>query len=274
MAGYFALVSKVATSASSASPSKQRMVLEHLPMLHLGTTVAVVLLFTIFQKFYRSNKQAVNLLANSCILGGTSSVWRAVLWMRQVSGASPSSSLLQALQSFSNENFFLAISWIVVAGFPSGQVGDFVYVAGMLAVYLSCNRSICASPMWPSNAVTLWPGPLAAAQWTSSWMLAAAAPFYDIPSTQAVTSCEAALGVWEVVGSWMGCLAGCLAEISRRQAFLRTPAAQDCLRRHSASPAMQRPFGRLSLAAKFAQLLSVLTLAHCVLWAVVLDHLL
>jgi uncharacterized protein (DUF2062 family) len=270
LAGYCILMSKVA----SASLSMQRVVLEHLPwalVLQLGPTLACLLLMTFSHNFYGSNRLAVNLLANSCVVVGISSVRHVVLWMRQVSGTNPSSSLLQAFQSFSNENLILTTSWLAVAGFPSGLVGDFVFMAGMLAMYFSSNKSICASPTWHSNAVTLWPGPLAAAQGISSWMLSTAAPFYHKPGTQAITSCEEALGVWEVMGSWIGCLVGCLAEISRRQAFLKTPAAQDCLRRHSASPAMRWPFGCFSLAAKFAQLLSLLTLAHCVMWAVALD---
>jgi hypothetical protein len=271
IAGYCVLVRKVA----GIDTSEQSVVLEYLPwalLFQLAPTVACLLLMIVYRGFYSSNKQAVHLVANSCVVFGMPSARQLVLWMRQSSGSNPSSSLLQAMQTFSDENLFLTSAWFSVAGFPAGQLGDFAYMAGMVVSYLSKNNHVCASTIWHSDAVTLWPGPLAAAQWVSTWMLEAAAPFYT-PHTKAVTSCTAALGVWQLVGSWLGCMAGCLAEISRRRAFLRTPAARDCLGRSFASSALRWPLGSFCLAAKFAQLVLLFTLAHCILWAVALDFL-
>jgi hypothetical protein len=113
-------------------------------------------------------------------------------------------------------------------------------------------------------------GPIKAAQWVSNRILEVATPFYQ-PKTATIRSCPAAFGLWQVVGSWLACMTVYAADLARRRAFLRTKKAASLLGPQYAAAALRWPFGRTSVVVDCLLLLLLVSLAHCVIWAITLD---
>eukprot|EP00884_Botryococcus_braunii_P003866 jgi/Botrbrau1/13480/Bobra.0082s0076.1 len=266
--GYCVLFAKIA-----AASADHRALLPHMlpPLLfQFAPTVATLALLAFFPGFYTTHKQAVHLVDQCCVLLGFHSTRQIVLWMHMVKGSNPSGAFIQSVQSFSDENLYLSIVWYAVPAFPLGQAGDIFIVLALLLANLRGNHVICASPLWHPDAVSLSAGLATAVQQMSAWLLEAAGPLYSLQADTTL-SCAANIGFWQIVGSWVGCLAVCIAEVLRRRAFLRTPAAQARLGRQFAAAGLRWPFGSVQLASKCMHRVFLLTVGHCIVWAVVLD---
>eukprot|EP00884_Botryococcus_braunii_P003868 jgi/Botrbrau1/13482/Bobra.0082s0078.1 len=265
--GYFVLFAKIA-----AASGEQRALLPDmlLPVLfQFLPTVAVLALGAFFPSFYAAHKQALHLATHCCILVVFHSTRQLVLWMRMVKGSSLDGSFTKAAQFFSDENLYLSVVWYSVPAFPFGLCGEFAVVLAWLLVNLTGNTGICTSPLWTPDAVTLSSGPVTAVRRVSPWVLEVPAPLYALQA-QPELSCESNLAFWQILGSWLACLAVCVAEVLRRREFLRTPAAQARLGRQFAAAALRWPFGSSQLGSNCICGLFLLTVGHCLVWAVVL----
>eukprot|EP00884_Botryococcus_braunii_P003863 jgi/Botrbrau1/13478/Bobra.0082s0075.2 len=266
--GYCVLLAKI-----MGSTAEQRALLPPLlrPLVfQFAPTVFTLALLTIFRGFYKAHQQAMHLGVQCCIFFAWHSSRQLVLWNLVVKGSNPGRSFMEAAQSFLDENIFSSAAWYAVPAFPTGQAGDLAITLAWLLANLVGNSAICASPLWPSNAVTLSSGPVEAVRRVSTWLRWGTTPVQILEPTP-VLSCPENLVFWQVLGSWLACLAVCVGEVLRRRAFLRTPAAQARLGRQFAAAALQWPFGGVQLVVKCVCGLFLLTLGHCLVWAVAFD---
>eukprot|EP00884_Botryococcus_braunii_P003862 jgi/Botrbrau1/13477/Bobra.0082s0074.1 len=247
-------------------PMLRPMVFQFVP------TATSLALLAFFPGFYTTHKGAVHLLVQTAIFCAWHSSRQLVLWNLTIKGSTPGGSFTKTAQSFLDENLYFSAAWYAVPAFPVGQAGDLVITLAWLLANLVGNPAICASPLWPSNPVTLFPGPVGAVRRASTWLLAVATPLYR-GRPDPVLTCPAMQAFWQVLGSWLTCLAVCIGEVLWRRAFLRTPAAKTRVGPHFAAAALQWPFGSFPLAWKCMSGLFLLTVGHCVVWAVALDML-
>lgn len=241
------------------------------PFLGQLLPVLVVLaLLTCFPTQYAAHQQAVHLARNACMVLAYHSVRHGPLWLRLVDAATGPARYPRGNPSFSSENMFLSTMWYAAAGFPTGQLFDLLFVVLLLGVNVAGNASTCASPLWPAESVTMSAGPLGVARSLAGALLEAAEPFYNARNRSLMT-CPAVLTLWQVVGSWLALLVSGLTEISRRRAFLRTQEAHAWLGPRLVPLAMQWPLGSYKKVMQLLAALFLLTVAHVVALAVLLD---
>lgn len=241
------------------------------PFLGQLLPALVVLAFlTCFPAQYAKHHKAVHLARNACMVLAYHGVRHGPLWLRFVDAATRPARSPRGNSSFSSENMLFSTMWYAVAGFPAGQLLDLVFVALLLGVNVAGNAATCASTLWPADSVSMSAGPMAVAQSLGAALLTAAEPFYHARNRSIVT-CQAVLTLWQVVGSWLALLVSGMMEISRRRAFLRTPEAHAWLGPRWVPTAMQWPFGSYKKVMELVAGLVLLTLAHVVVVAVLLD---
>lgn len=128
-------------------------------------------------------------------------------------------------QTSATENAFLCIICLHLFKFSAGQAPDILFSTPGLVLSLASNKSLCESPLWGPERVTLSAPLVSVPQKGSAFLLALLVPDSIaglwLPKTDRL-SCPAVLGFWQVVGWCLACLLIVGREIVSRRAYLKT----------------------------------------------------
>jgi hypothetical protein len=236
----------------------------------MGTLLGII----IFKPaFYLKHWRAIKVGLFCCIIASYRIGLITVLWMKSEAGKVHVHSWLQQLHAFAVENMYASSMWILVLSFPIGQVPDLLFCSIALVVAMANNRSICMSPHWGQNLLTLSPGYLAAAQGVSLFVSDMGGPFLLGHAAPPIVSCPAVLGIWQLLGWLAACLLVFVADILRRRAFLRTREAQAYLGPEYGANALKWPFMRSGQLQRCLKGLLVLFYTCSLIWCTALPML-
>lgn len=205
-----------------------------------AATVAAVLLLC--PTFFAQHRVSLGVVT-ACILAMAFRDCRAVLlWMEAINAAPGPKTWSQTLHAFFVENSFLVIGPIKMMGANLGQDLTFVIFTLALLLDLSCNRYICGLPFVGSKLVTMSPQLLKFTPPIIGWLRGVDEPHVGAMVVSRDITCHVALGFWQIAGWWILCHVAVAADILRRRAFLRTPAAQEYLGPEHHVAALRWPF--------------------------------
>eukprot|EP00884_Botryococcus_braunii_P013292 jgi/Botrbrau1/21964/Bobra.0249s0087.1 len=244
------------------------------PIAFLHPLQAGILILIILFKpaFYNQHRQALH-AGVICVFMTTFRMARAVvLWMR-LANAKGVQSWMQQLQSFTVENFYFTIMWVLQVAYPVAQVPAIVLATVYMLSEMASNTHLCSLPQWRDNIsviATVSPRVLAWTRTASSWISGLGHPDLAAKAMSMELSCPAALGFWQVVGWWLACHAAFAAEVFRRRAFLRTHAALAHLGPAHLEAAMKWPFGRSSMLLRMIITSLALSCYASVFWSIIL----
>eukprot|EP00884_Botryococcus_braunii_P006304 jgi/Botrbrau1/15675/Bobra.4_1s0055.3 len=265
--GWLLFVIKVskATEQSGFSPSPALYGVGLLHVLVLTAHLCAILLKPVF---YAKHQRTIKSLLMACLMFSCSYAWETLFWIKFVSAkrGAPRLSWLQGLQLFASENPLVSTMWILALGFTSGQVPDLAIITGSLMLYFISTRSFCESPLWGQSLVSMSPAYLAAAHMASLGVASVGGPYVSGYTPGHVMSCPAVLGFWALVGWWVACLAGLVAEVLRRRAFLQTHEALSFLGPAYAAAALQWPFASSEKIMRCIMIFCLLSYSASLIW--------
>lgn len=253
---------------------------EHLPAAWpIGFLVPVMMgifLSIIFIKpeFYAKHRRALHTGMLCGIVLTLSVAQRVLLWMRLFNNnRTGMTSWVQLLQSFTTENLYFTLMWIVVVAFPAGQAPCIAIVTAGLLSDMARNTTVCNLPMLGDSTITMSPRLLAWTHTASFWVSLFGPPYplVKVADKAASLPCSAVLAFWQVVGWWLACHAVVAADILRRRAFLQSHAALAHLGPAYQAAAKHWPFGSGSKTATIIVMSLALTYYSAFMWSIALQ---
>lgn len=134
---------------------------------------------TFFTSFHGSHvhHQPPHALYFFAFLFAVHQIRQNTLWIGLLD-AKPRVAFVQQVTSFTKENLYPCVMCFMVVLLPIGQFLGRLLVLGLLAVNLSGNAAMCASPVWSKDSAKMSPIPLGAANTISAGLWEMAQPFY------------------------------------------------------------------------------------------------
>eukprot|EP00884_Botryococcus_braunii_P021956 jgi/Botrbrau1/8444/Bobra.0237s0063.1 len=238
-------------------------------LLHPASALGLLILMLLAPAFYSKHRRAIYAAIMTSFVFTFRSARVMVLLLRFMRGKSFADSPTQQLHSFSVENFYCALIWLLVLAYPVGQIPDTVITTLYLLFDMSGNRFICGMlEGWGDSLVTMSPGLLRLAQAGSGWLSGVSHAHVVPHGSGAALSCPAAMGFWQLVGWWLACQIIYVADILRRRAFLRTQEAKAYLGRSLESSALTWPFGRSTMIQTVIFTALAITFYASIIWSI------